>query len=84
MVLNLLNKRIHMNALKIAALALIAAGVLALAYGGFSFTKATHEVKLGPLALSVQEKETVNVPIWAGVGAIVIGAGLLVVGSKKS
>ncbi len=72
-----------MNALKIAALALIAAGVLALAYGGFSFTKETHEVKLGPLALSVQEKQTVNVPIWAGVGAIVIGAALLVVGGKK-
>jgi len=72
-----------MNALKIAALALIAAGLLALAYGGFSFTKETHEVKLGPLALSVQEKQTVNIPIWAGVGAIVIGAGLLVVGGKK-
>ncbi|RZI81044.1 MAG: hypothetical protein EOP38_20655 [Rubrivivax sp.] len=72
-----------MNALKIAALALIAAGLLALAYGGFSFTKETHEVKLGPLALSVQEKQTVNVPIWAGVGAIVIGAALLVVGGKK-
>lgn len=72
-----------MNALKIAALGLIAAGLLALAYGGFSFTKETHEVKLGPLALSVQEKQTVNIPIWAGVGAIVIGAGLLVVGGKK-
>jgi hypothetical protein len=72
-----------MNALKIAALALIAAGLLALAYGGFSFTKETHEVKLGPLALSVQEKQTVNVPIWAGVGAIVIGAALLAVGGKK-
>lgn len=72
-----------MNALKIAALALIAAGVLALAYGGFSFTKETHEMKLGPLELSVQEKETVNVPIWAGIGAIVVGAGLLLVGGKK-
>lgn len=72
-----------MNALKIAALALIAAGVLALAYGGFSFTKETHEIKLGPLAVSVQEKQTVNVPIWAGVGAILIGAALLVVGGKK-
>ena len=47
------------------------AGVLALAYGGFSYTKDTTAVKLGPLELKVQEKQTVNVPIWAGVGAIV-------------
>lgn len=74
---------VDMNAVKIAGLALIIAGVLALAYGGFSFTKETHEVKLGPLELSVQEKQTVNVPIWAGIGAIVVGAGLLLVGGKK-
>jgi uncharacterized membrane protein YidH (DUF202 family) len=72
-----------MNALKLAALALIAAGVLALAYGSFTYTKETHDVKLGPVQLSVKEKETVNVPVWAGVGAIVVGAALLVMGTKK-
>jgi len=73
-----------MNALKIAAILLIVAGVLGLVYGGFSYTKETHEAKLGPLELSVQEKQKVNVPVWAGVGAIIIGGGLLLLGSKKS
>ena len=72
-----------MNAVKIAAIVLIVAGVLGLLYGGFSFTKETHEAKLGPLELSVKEKETVNVPIWASVGAIAIGGALLVFGSKR-
>jgi TRAP-type C4-dicarboxylate transport system permease small subunit len=67
-----------------AALVLIVAGVLGLAYGSFSYTKETHEAKLGPLELSVKDKETVNVPAWAGVGAIVIGGALLLAGSKKS
>jgi hypothetical protein len=73
-----------MNAVKMAAIVLIAAGVLGLVYGSFSYTKDTHDVKLGPLELSVKDKETVNIPVWAGVGAIVIGGGLLLVGGKKS
>lgn len=72
-----------MTSIRIAAIALIVAGVLGLAYGGFSYTKDTTAVKLGPLELSVKEKQTVNVPIWAGVGAIVVGGLLLVLGSKK-
>lgn len=73
-----------MNSLKVAALVLIVAGVLGLAYGGFSYTRQTHEVKLGPLEMSVQEKETFNVPVWAGVGAILIGGGLLFFGARKA
>jgi len=61
------------------AIVLIVAGVLGLAYGGFSYTKDTQEVKLGPLELSVKNKETVNIPIWAGVGAIAAGVLLLIV-----
>jgi uncharacterized membrane protein YidH (DUF202 family) len=72
-----------MNALKLVAVVLIAVGVLGLLYGGFSYTRETHEVKLGPLELSVKEKQTVNVPVWAGVGAIVVGGLLLVFGGKK-
>ena len=73
-----------MNAVKIAAILLIGAGVLGLVYGSFSYTTETHEAKLGSLELSVQEKQKVNVPVWAGVGAIVLGGGLLLLGSKKS
>ena len=72
-----------MNAAKMAAIVLIAAGVLGLVYGGFSYTRDTHDAKLGPIELSVKERETVNIPVWAGVGAIVIGGALLLVGGKK-
>ncbi len=72
-----------MNASRMAALVLIVAGVLGLVYGSFSYTKETHETKIGPIELSVKEKETVNIPVWAGIGAIVIGGVLLFLGSKK-
>lgn len=72
-----------MNAARIAAIVLIIAGVLGLAYGSFSYTKETHQAKLGSLELSVKDKETVNVPLWASVGAIVVGGALLVFGSKR-
>ena len=73
-----------MNAIKVVAIVLIVGGVLGLVYGSFSYTKKTHEAKLGPIELSVKEKQTVDVPVWAGVGAIVIGGALLLFGSKKS
>ena len=72
-----------MNAIKMLGIVLIVAGGLALAYGGFTYTKETHETKIGPLTLSVSDKETVNVPVWAGVGSIVIGGLLLVFGGRK-
>ena len=72
-----------MNTVKIVAIVLIVAGALGLAYGSFSFTKETHQAKIGPIELSVNEKQTVNIPVWAGVGAIVIGGVLLLIGSKK-
>ena len=74
----------EMNSVKIAALVLIAAGILGLVYGGFSYTKETHDVKLGPVEFSVKEKQKVNIPVWGGVGAIVIGGALLLFGSKRS
>lgn len=72
-----------MSMLKVVGIVLIIAGALALAYGGFTYTKATHEADLGPIEFSVTEKETVNVPIWAGVGAIVVGAALLLIKSRR-
>ena len=72
-----------MNPIKLVAVALIVAGVLGLIYGGFSYTKDTTVVKLGPLELTAREKQTVNFPVWAGIGAIVVGGLLLVLGNKK-
>lgn len=66
-----------MDAPRLAAIALIVAGVLGLVYGSFSFTKETHEAKIGAIELSIKDKETVNIPVWAGVAAIVLGGGLL-------
>jgi len=67
-----------MNAMKILGIVLIVGGILGLVYGGFTYTKETHDAKIGPLELSVKDKETVNIPVWVGVGAVVLGAALLV------
>ena len=70
-----------MNAMRMVAVVLIVAGVLALAYGGFTYTKENHQAKIGPVELNVEEQQTVNIPVWAGVGAIVIG-GVLLLGRR--
>lgn len=72
-----------MNPVKLAAIGLLIVGVLALAYGGFSYTKNSTAVKLGPIEMTVKEKKTVNIPMWAGIGAIVVGGLLLVGGNKR-
>jgi TRAP-type C4-dicarboxylate transport system permease small subunit len=76
--------RKDMNAIRLIAVALIIAGALGLAFGSFSYTKETHDAKLGPIELSMKEKQTVDVPQWAGIAAIVIGGALLLFGGKKS
>ncbi len=60
----------------------LAAGILALVYGGFSYSRQTHDVRLGPLEVSVTEHRQVPIPVWAGVGLAVIGGGLLVARRK--
>ena len=72
-----------MNMVRIVGVLLIVAGVLGVVFSSFSFTKETHEAKLGPIELSVKEKQTVNIPVWASVAAIVVGGVLLVVGGRK-
>lgn len=72
-----------MNSTRIIGIVLIVAGMLGLVYGGFSFTKKTHQAQIGPIELSVKEQQNVNVPSWAGGGAVVIGLVLLVLGGKK-
>ena len=73
-----------MSAAKIIGILLIVAGALGLGYGSFSFTKETHSAAIGPVKLSVKEKETVNVPMWAGIGAIVLGGVMLLMGGKRT
>jgi hypothetical protein len=73
-----------MNSLKVVALVLIVAGILGLAYGGFTYTKETHQAKIGPFQMSVNEKQTINIPVLAGIGAIVLGGGLLLVWGRNS
>ena len=72
-----------MSVTKIIGVLLIVAGTLGLAYGGFTYTKDKHDVKLGPVQFSVSEKETVNVPVWAGAGAIAVGVILILIGRKS-
>jgi hypothetical protein len=69
--------------MKVFGIALIVAGALALAYGGFTYTKDSHDVKLGPIQFSVKEKETVSVPVWAGAGGIAVGVLLVLFGGRK-
>ena len=71
-----------MNAIRILAIVLILGGVVGLIYGGFTYTKDSHDLKIGSLELSIKDKKTVNVPIWAGAGAIAVGAVLLIVRPK--
>ena len=73
-----------MEAQKIAGILLVIAGALGLAYGGFTYTSDTHTADVGSLHMSVDEKEHVNIPVWAGIGSIVIGGLLLVLGRKSS
>ncbi|GGI53555.1 hypothetical protein [Oxalicibacterium solurbis] len=69
--------------IRLIGIALIVAGTLGLVYGSFSYTKETHQTKVGPLEFSLKEKETVNVPVWAGAGGIAVGVLLLLVGGRK-
>ena len=73
-----------MKAGKLLGIALITAGVLGLVYGSFSYTKESHETKLGPIKLEVKDQETVRVPTWASVIAVAAGGALLVVGGRKA
>jgi TRAP-type C4-dicarboxylate transport system permease small subunit len=67
-----------MNSVKMFAIVLMVAGALGLAYGGFTYTKETHQAKIGPIELSVADKETVNIPIWISIAALAAGAMLLI------
>jgi hypothetical protein len=78
------DEEIFMNAARIAGIALIVIGLAGFFTGGFSFTKDKTAAKIGPLELTVQEKESVNIPQWLSLGAVALGAIVLVAGFRKS
>ena len=69
--------------MRMMAIVLLLAGVLSLVYGGFSYTRETHEAKVGPLEVSISEKQRVNVPMWAGVALVIAGGGLLLMQRRE-
>ena len=73
-----------MSATKLIGILFIVAGILALAYGGFTYTRHTSAADVGPVHLSVQHRETVAVPVWAGIGVIVLGGVLIALDSRKT
>jgi len=73
-----------MNTLKIAAIVLVVLGILGLVVGGFSYREKTHSARMGPLEMSITKERTVNIPLWVGVGAVVVGGALLIIPLTKS
>jgi hypothetical protein len=71
-----------MSPLKMVGMLLLVGGILALMFGGFSYTKETHDVDLGPLEIEVEDKEEVNVPMWAGIAAVAVGAMIILYGRR--
>ena len=71
------------NGTKMLAFGLIAAGVLGLAIGGFSYTRETHEAQVGPIELSVKDRQSFNIPVWLGAGVMFAGVLLLVVRAES-
>ena len=69
--------------MRMMAIVLLLAGVLGLVYGGFSYTRETHEAKVGPLEVSISEQQRVNVPMWAGVALVIAGGGLLLMQRRE-
>lgn len=72
-----------MNRNRIVALVLVVVGIAALIYGGFTYTTETHDAEIGPIEFSVAEKETVNIPVWVGVAAVLAGTGVLFLDRKR-
>lgn len=72
-----------MGGTKLIGIVLVVLGALGLVYGGFSYTKEETAAKIGPMEIKVAQQENVNIPLWVGIGAIVIGGALLVMGRKS-
>ncbi|MDD3774631.1 MAG: hypothetical protein PHV08_01595 [Sulfurovaceae bacterium] len=63
---------------------MIIGGILGAVFGGFSYTKKTQEIKMGPMEMTIKDKQTVDIPMWASISVMVLGGALLFLGSKKN
>ena len=72
-----------MNVTKLVGVVLLAIGIVALAYRGFSYTKTTREAKLGPFEVTLNERERVEIPTWLGAGLAIAGGALLAWGGGR-
>lgn len=70
-----------MTARRLAAILLIAAGVLVLALRSFEMPGRTRQAELGPLTLSVRKAEKVTVPVWVGV--VLVGGGVALLMTRR-
>lgn len=73
-----------MKTVKIVGVVLIVAGILGAVFGGFSYTKKTQEIKMGPMEMTVKDRQTIDIPMWASISVMVLGGALLFLGSKKN
>ncbi len=78
------SKGFSMIVTRVFAIVLLVVGLLGLAYGGFTYNKETEAAKIGSLELNVNEKKTVNIPGWAGMGCLIVGGGLLAYDRSRS
>ena len=68
----------------IVGIILIVVGIIALAYGGFSFTQHKKDVDLGPVEIGHTEEHSVPLPPILGALALVGGIVLVIAGSRKA
>ena len=69
--------------MRFLGIVLIVAGVLVLAFGGFSYTREKKVVDLGPLQATTRTHETVPIPPIAGGAAVLAGIAVLIAGTRR-
>ena len=73
-----------MNPKMIAAIILIALGVVALAYQGITYTTRNKAVDLGPIQVTTEKTKTIPLPPIVGAVALVGGVVLLVMNRRTA
>jgi uncharacterized membrane protein YidH (DUF202 family) len=69
--------------MRITGLILIVIGVIALAYGGITYTRREKVLDIGPIEATAERRETVPLPPVLGVVALAGGIVLMIVGARR-